>query len=95
MNNPSATIPLIQMLLSWTLLGVLLGWMLLFAFLALRPQETEKRETVELPTPSGAFPALLSQTLPDRPSLPIEISLSNAAMTVSEPAKDVGAASVR
>ncbi len=60
--NPSATIPLTQMFLSWTLLGVLCAWMLFCAFLAFRPLETEKQEEADLFTPSGEFPIFVQQT---------------------------------
>lgn len=94
MNDPSATIPAVQMILSWTLLGVLLAWMLFFAFLAFRPREVEKREAADLPTPSGAFPAIVSRTSFLRPAVAVDSSLGNAPATMSEQPGDVGAAPV-
>ncbi len=96
MNDPSASMPVIQMFLSWTLLGVLLAWMLFFAFLAFRPQKVEGRELAELPTPSGAFSAITPRTSFRRPSTPVEVATNApvAATTSAEPVRDVGAAPV-
>lgn len=93
--NPSVSIPFTQMILSWILLGVLLAWMLLFAFLAFRPhKKMERRESADLPTPSGAFPIITS-----RPSLalsasPVEVAIGNVPAASSEQSGDVGAAPV-
>ncbi len=92
--NPSAAISLTQMLLSWTLLGVLLAWMLFCAFLAFRPLKAEKRELADLPTPSGAFPALVPQTPLRRLSPSTDISLGGMSAVSAESASDVGAAPV-
>src|SRR5258708_31098171 len=67
-NEPSKTIskkdvPMItspQMILAWTLLGVLLAWMLFSAVLAFRPRG--KRDTTALPTPSGVFSTSVPHT---------------------------------
>ncbi len=92
MNDPSASLPVIQMFLSWTLLGVLLAWMLFFAFLALRPQKVEGREPAELPTPSGAFSAITPRTPFRRPVTPVEVatSVSATTSTAAEPLGEVG-----
>lgn len=96
MTDPSASLPAIQMLLSWTLLGVLLAWMLFFAFLAFQPQKVERRERelADLPTPSGAFPAMAPRTPFRRTSLPVERSLGAASVSASEAVGDVGTAPV-
>lgn len=88
--NPSATISLI----SWTLLGVLFAWMLLCAFLALRPLPAEKREMADLPTPSGAFPVYVAQ--PSLPQLSPSLARSPGGLVPApaESANDVGATPV-
>ena len=47
MDASNTTITFTQLFIIWTLLSVLLVWILLFVFLALRP---EKEEMVEEPT---------------------------------------------
>ncbi|MGH2482389.1 MAG: hypothetical protein ACRDHW_22300, partial [Ktedonobacteraceae bacterium] len=92
--NPSATMPLTQMLLSWTLLGVLFAWMLFCAFLALRPLKAEKRHMADLSTPSGAFPLLVPHTPLHRLSASSEISVESIPSASAESASDVSAAPV-
>lgn len=62
--NTSATFASTQMILSWTLLGVLLAWMFLCIFLTLRPRKGNNAEAADLPTPSGVLPALASRSAP-------------------------------
>lgn len=88
--NPSDFIPSTQMILSWTLLGVLLAWMVFFAFLALRPHKAGKREAADLPTPSGAFPAIVLR----RASVPVDRSFGGVPVVASESASDVGSTPV-
>lgn len=88
--NPSAAIPFTQMIVSWTLLGVLLAWMFFFAFLALRSLRIEKREMADLPTPSGAFPALAPQTQLHPPSPTTDITRGTLAEASHESAREVG-----
>src|ERR1700738_4956608 len=83
MNDPSASIPFIQMLLSWTLLGVLLAWMLFFAFLAFRPQKAETRETASLPTPSGVCPTVVPRTLLRHSAVAIDVSRNHVPASAS------------
>lgn len=92
--NPSATLALTQMTLSWTLLGVLLAWMLFCAFLALRPLPTEQREMADLPTPSGAFPVFVPQPPLHQRSPSLARSPGGLASGSAESANDVGAAPV-
>ena len=89
MNIPAA-IPLTQVILSWTLLGVLCAWMAFCAFQALRPHEAGKREVADLPTPSGAIPAIASHVPLRRASMPIEMSFSGVSAVASESVSDVG-----
>lgn len=92
--NASATVASTQMILSWTLLGVLLAWMFFCIFLTLRPRKTRKWEAAELPTPSGAFPAIVSH-VPLRPaSTPVDIPFGSAHVVPSEAASNVGSTPV-
>ncbi len=92
MNDPSAPIVLLQMILSWTLLGVLLAWLLVCAFLAFYPQRVERSSAAELPTPTGAFPAYVSQTALYRPHLAVKVARGNTpAVSTDLPTLDVGA----
>lgn len=47
-----------QVILAWTLLGILLTWLITFAILALRSFFTKKAEWEDTLTSSGAFPAV-------------------------------------
>ena len=49
-----------QVILIWTLLGLLLTWLITFTILALRSFFTKKAEWEDTLTLSGAFPALNS-----------------------------------
>jgi hypothetical protein len=57
MNESALSTPM-QVLLVWTLLGLLLTWLLVFTVLALRSSAREKANTKDLPTPSRSFPAI-------------------------------------
>lgn len=92
--NPSVSIPFTQMILSWTLLGVLLAWMLLFAFLAFRPHKVERREAADLPTPSGTFPIIVSRTPLALSATPVEVAIGNGSVSINEQNDDVGATPV-
>jgi len=92
--NPSASIPFAQMILSWILLGVLLVWMLVFAFLAFRPRRIEMLDLSDLPTPSGSFPMIVPLTPLSFSNAPVEVAVGNASMMSSDQSGDVGAAPV-
>ncbi|HEY1350851.1 MAG TPA: hypothetical protein VGF67_14615 [Ktedonobacteraceae bacterium] len=92
--NTSATIPFTQMIFSWTLLGVLLAWMCFCAFLALRPRKAKNGEVTDLPTPSGAFPAIVSHVPLRRATVPVEVSFSTRQATSSEATGHVGSTPV-
>jgi hypothetical protein len=47
-----------QMILAWTLLGLLLTWLITFTMLALRGFVSKKAEWKDLPTPSKPFPVI-------------------------------------
>jgi len=54
-----------QMILAWTMLAILLGWLIVFAALALRPHSNPDLDDLELwdeqPTPARSFPAVTVQ----------------------------------
>lgn len=56
--NEAAILTPMQVLLVWTLLGVLLTWLIIFTVLALRSSTQEKVGPKDLPTPARSFPAL-------------------------------------
>jgi hypothetical protein len=88
--NPSAVIPLAQMILSWTLLGVLCAWLVFCAFLALRPQKVGKREAADVRTLSGAMPVIVSPIPHRQSATPVEMSFSGMSAVSSESVSDVG-----
>lgn len=92
--NPSDAVSITQMIISWTLLGVLLAWTLLCAFLALRPLKAEIRETADLPTPSGAYPVLVPQTPLHWPPPSVDLSLEDKPAASIEAPSDADAAPV-
>lgn len=92
--NASATLAFPQMFLVWTLLGVLVAWMFLCLFLALRPLQTRKKEAMDLPTPSGAFPAIVSPLPLRLASVPADKPFPNVPVVSPEPAGDVSSAQV-
>ena len=52
-----------QIILAWTLLGALLVWLVIFAILALRTQQSELNDVDEMPTPAHSFPAITAQVM--------------------------------
>ena len=92
--NASATITFTQRIFSWTLLGVLLAWMCFCAFLALRGSKAENGEVTDLPTPSGAFPAIVSHVPLRRATVPVEMSFSTIQAVPSESTGNVGSTPV-
>ncbi len=95
MNDPSATsIVSLQMLLSWTLLGVLLAWMLFFAYLALRPQKAEKHDTADLSVPAGVFPTFVPHSPLQRQARSAEVVHAGTSAARAEPAPDISTAPV-
>ena len=74
--NETAILTPTQVLLVWTLLGLLLTWLLIFTFLALRSSTQEKVDPKDLPTPARSFPALSA------PATLHVISSSSAGVTL-------------
>jgi hypothetical protein len=62
MDVSTSTFSFTQTLLAWTLLGLLLFWLITFAVLALRSLTPEKGELEDLPTPAESFPAVSTHT---------------------------------
>jgi len=56
--NVSTAMTPTQLLLIWSLTGLLLIWMILFALLALRPEHKRKAEFEEFSASTGSFPQL-------------------------------------
>jgi hypothetical protein len=92
--NPSDAISSTQMTLSWTLLGVLLAWMFFCAFLAFRPRRAEKLEAAELPTPSGAFPAIVPHTPLRLAPAAVDRSFGGVPVLSTESTSEVGSTPV-
>ena len=60
--DASTTLTITQTILNWTLLGLLLAWMITFTVLALRANPTNPINSEELPTPAHSFPIVTVQT---------------------------------
>jgi hypothetical protein len=89
--NGSTTMTQTQMLLVWTLLGLLLTWLIIFTVLAFRSSAREKVEKDDLPTPSRSFPALTAPaTLHIITSSHVGAQLPVAAMANIESSNDAG-----
>lgn len=61
MNVTTSSFSPAQMILAWTLLGLLLSWLILFTILALREFVMKKAEWEDLPTPSRPIPTISTQ----------------------------------
>jgi hypothetical protein len=61
MNVTTSTFTLTQMILAWTLLGLLVSWLIIFAALSLRVFVLKNAEREDLPTPSRPLPAISIQ----------------------------------
>jgi hypothetical protein len=61
MNVTTSTFTLTQMILAWTLLGLLVSWLIIFATLALRAFVMKNAEWEDLPTRSRPLPAISAQ----------------------------------
>lgn len=85
-----------QMILAWTLLGMLLTWLVIFAMLAFRLRPSELIEVDDLPTPSGSFPIISIQVMPPQQTLaPVSAHAGStyASTAKTETTRDVGATS--
>jgi predicted secreted protein len=90
MNAATILTPM-QILLVWTLLGMLLTWLVVFAVLALRSSTQEKADPKDLPTPSRSFPALTAPaTLHIMTTSPVGGAVPVAAMVGAEASNDPG-----
>ncbi len=93
-----------QVILAWTLLGLLLTWLITFAILALRSFFTKKAGWEDTPTLSSSFPALSIHTQKHaaRTALisahsPLEVSISSNSTEIEEKgsSRDIGSAHLR
>jgi hypothetical protein len=62
MDVTTSPFSLTQMILAWTLLGLLLTWLITFTLLALRSFVMKKAEWEDLPTPTKPLPAISIQS---------------------------------
>ncbi len=62
MDVTTSTFSATQIILTWTLLSLLLTWLITFSALALRAFVSKKAEWKDLPTPSKPFPAIPKQS---------------------------------
>ena len=89
--NGSTMLTTTQVLLVWTLLGLLLTWLIIFAVLALRSSAQEKVDLDDRPTPSRSFPALSAPaTLHVVTSSSVGVALPVAARATVEASHDAG-----
>ncbi len=88
MDASSTTMTFTHLLIIWTLLSVLLVWILLFAFLALRPERDKKAKRIEKASYSTA---LMSTTSSQKTNVSIaQPALSSSLNTqVYETASEV------
>jgi len=81
-----------QLVLTWTLFGILLIWMVTFAVLAIRPHSSKKVTLDDFPTPSHPIPLVSAPTiLRVIASQPLQ---STVGAMSSEPPGDIGATPV-
>lgn len=90
--DPSTSFTLTQMILAWTLLGILLVWMITAAVLALKGLPREKLEVTDTPTPARSFPAV-SAGGPLHKMTPAHVETPRAAVH-AEPSAERGTAPV-
>jgi hypothetical protein len=89
--NETTTLTPMQILLVWTLLGILLTWLVIFAVLALRSSSREKVDPKDLPTPHRSFAAVTaSATLHVVSSPTRETAVPVAAIVGTEASNDPG-----
>lgn len=90
-----------QMILAWTLLGILLTWLVVFATLAFRPRPAKRSESDDAATPARSFPIISVQNMPPQQTLaPVAAQVaSNGAVNQvttavnAESTRDAGAIS--
>ncbi len=86
-----------QMILAWTLLGILLTWLGVFAALAFRLRPYERIETDDTPTPPGSFPIISVQAVhPQQTLVPVSAHAAGTYTSVAntETTRDVEATSM-
>jgi hypothetical protein len=96
MNVTTSTFSLTQMILAWTLLGLLLSWMITFTVLALHSFVMKKDEWEDLPMPSRPFPALSFQsTEPQRQHSGVAVGDMLPASINAETYRDIGTTPIK
>jgi hypothetical protein len=96
MNVTTSTFSLTQMILAWTLLGLLLSWLITFTVLALRSFIMKKDEWVDFPTPSTPFPAVSFQpTEPPRQHRGVAAGDMLPESTNAETYRDIGTTPIK
>jgi hypothetical protein len=89
-----------QMILAWTLLGLLLTWLITFTFLALRAFITRKAEWEDLRRPAKSFQIIpVEPTQAQLQQTQLHFVRVNASSTLnedanSEPPRDIGTARI-
>ena len=66
-----------QVILAWSLLGMLLLWLVIFATLSLRTHKIEPNDVDDLPTPAHSFPTISVQMMQQNPLAQVGVQLSN------------------
>ena len=85
-----------QMILAWTLLGILLTWLGVFAAMAFRLRPFEHIETDDVPTPPGSFPIISVQAAHPQQNLAsvsAHVASTYTSVSNTETTRDVGATS--
>ena len=96
MNVTTSTFSLAQMILAWTLLGLLLSWLIIFTVLALRSFVMKKDEWEDLPTPSTPSQAVSFQpTEPQRQHGGVAAGDMLPESTNAETYRDIGTTPIK
>jgi len=73
MDPTTSTFSFTQVILVWTLLGLLLTWLITFIVLALRSFVAKKTEWEDTATLSGAFPSIATPAVLVSAHSPVEV----------------------
>ena len=96
MNVSTSAFSLTQMILAWTLLGLLVCWLITFAALALRVFVMKNAEWENLPTPSRPLPSISVQSA-DKQLQYVRVATGDVLPknTNSEASRDIGTTSIK
>lgn len=85
--DASTSLIITQTILDWTLLGLLLAWMITFTVLALRANPTNLINSDELPTPVHSFPIVTAPSslhvIAAHPAHPVAVPIGNGSLGTS------------